>query len=184
MGFFSSLLRIASPIISGFLGGATTQALLPAPAAAAPAPITGSSTAPPAVIPSAKQTAAQQSAAARGRGLAFRGRRAAEARAEVAPREVDLVACPTNKNVIRTIVQTILPDGTVCKEEVLQGRPFLMRKDFVTAKRVRKLISKAKTKIIPTRREESEQTKLIKAVVTTATRNVLTGGSSHGGRDG
>lgn len=184
MGFFSSLLKIAAPIVSGFLGGGAV-------ALAAPAVVAASSTAPPAVAPSAKQTSSTLAMVARGiAGPISGGLLAAPAALATAAEAARITAgqavvpCPSGKNRIQTIVQTILPNGQVCEQVVLEGRPFLMRKDFVTAKRVRKLISKAKTKIIPTRREESEQTKLIKAVVTTATRNVLTGGSSHGGKDG
>jgi len=182
MGFLSSLLQIAAPIAGAFLG---VQAAAPAPA---PAQIAAPGI-PAGVTPTAKTAVQQTPSFLTGIGQAITGGApsivgpgtalgAAVQQAVVSPQAV---GCPTGKNRIRTIVQTILPNGQVCEQKILEGRPFLMRKDFVTAKRVRKLIQAAKTKIIPTRREESEQTKLVKAVVTTATRNVLTGGgSSHG----
>lgn len=182
MGFLTSLLRIAAPIAGAFLG---VQAAAPA---AAPAQVTGP-TIPAGTTPTAKTavrsrpgllTQLGQAVTGGATSIALPGTAigAAVEQAVVSPAGL---GCPTGKNRIRTIVQTILPNGQVCEQKVLEGRPFLMRKDFVTAKRVRKLIQGAKTKIIPTRREESEQTKLVKAVVTTATRNVLTGGgSSHG----
>jgi len=183
MSFVGNLLRAIAPA-----AGAIVGSFFGAPSAPAPAPqqlaLTGGTT------PTAKTQVARTpgllasiGGAVAGGVPIIGGPLTATGQAVEAAVVSGAVGCPTGKNRIRTVVQTILPNGQVCEQKVLEGRPFLMRKDFVTAKRVRKLIQAAKTKIIPTRREESEQTKLVKAVVTTATRNVLTGGngnSNHG----
>ena len=167
MGFLSSLLRVAAPIVSGFLGGGAVQAFQPQPAAVA-AP-TGESV---------------RKIGGRGGAALVRG---GIRKADIGPSVVKTIearvgvraGCPVggSKNRIMTIVQTMDADGNVLCEEELEGRPFLMRKDFVIAKRVRKLITKAKSKIAPARREESDQTKLVKAIVGRATQNVLTSGT-------
>ncbi len=42
----------------------------------------------------------------------------------------------------RTIVQTVNAEGQVVKQRVLRGSPFLMRRDFIIAKRVLRTASK------------------------------------------
>lgn len=56
------------------------------------------------------------------------------------------------KNMVQTVVQTIAPDGTVIREVVLEGRPFLMRKDFVILKRTLKMIAIADKRVPRARR--------------------------------
>lgn len=48
-----------------------------------------------------------------------------------------------NQNTVITRVMTISPAGKIVKQEDLVGRPFLMNKDLVTAKRVFRMIRKA-----------------------------------------
>lgn len=43
---------------------------------------------------------------------------------------------------VRTIVQTVDAEGNVVRQKVLRGSPFLMRRDFIIAKRVNRLSGK------------------------------------------
>ncbi len=163
MGFFSTLLSAAAPILGTILGAPAA----PAPAARVVAAATVPTPVQPrqqilATVPQPTTIGAARAAGVVSPGLAAGITAAALARGGM-------------KNRLQTIVQTIAPDGTILESIVREGQPFLMRSDFVIAKRVRKLITKAKNKIAPSKREESEQTKLMKAVVSTATRRVLTG---------
>jgi len=162
MGFFSTLLTTLAPIAAAAVGIPQATAAPSArvvAAAVVPTPITAAT-----VIAAATPITTVGQARAAGVGGAVTAGLSVAARARGGM-----------KNRLQTIVQTIAPDGTILESEVREGQPFLMRSDFVIAKRVRKLITKAKNKIAPSKREESEQTKLMKAVVTTATRRVLTG---------
>ena len=51
------------------------------------------------------------------------------------------------KNKTLTIVRVVNAAGQTVKEAVLDGRPFMMQKDFVTFKRVKKLIGKASRRL-------------------------------------
>jgi len=79
------------------------------------------------------------------------------------------------KNVVRTVVQTIAPNGTIVRSELLMGRPFLMDKDIVTAKRVfrqsRKLAGKIPRKTV----KQSQSAQLKEAVVQQALQNLISG---------
>jgi len=71
-----------------------------------------------------------------------------------------------------TIVQSIDNNtGAVLREEVMPGSPFLMNKDFETAKRVFKMISAANTKLPRKVVKQSEITVLKNEVVKDALRN-------------
>lgn len=165
MGFFSSLIGIGRTLL-----GVAAPIAAPVRAAAIPA-----ATAVGRALVSPGARTAGLAAVGGALGTAGVMALAPAAAPGVVPSPVGVAVPGLMKNRISTVVQTIAPDGRVIESKVLEGAPFLMKKDFVTAKRVRKLISKAKNKIVPTRREESEQSKLMKAVVTTATRRVLTG---------
>jgi len=163
MGFFSALVGVARTVLG-------VAAPIAAPVARAAAPVAA-----PVMRALAAPSVRAVGLAAVGGALGTGAVMALAPGAQAAPSLVALAGDRAMKNRISTVVQTIAPDGTIIESKVLEGAPFLMKKDFVTAKRVRKLISKAKTKIVPTPRQESEQSKLMKAVVTTATRRVLTG---------
>jgi len=77
------------------------------------------------------------------------------------------------KNVVRTIVQTIAPNGQIVASEMLAGRPFLMQKDIVTAKRVFKQSRKLASKIPKKTVRESPTTQLKDRVIQQAMQNLL-----------
>lgn len=72
-----------------------------------------------------------------------------------------------NKNTVITRVMTISPSGVMLKQEDLPGRPFLMNKDIVTAKRVFRAIRKADQRLprkpVGRRRGKDEQQTVIVA---------------------
>lgn len=51
------------------------------------------------------------------------------------------------KNITRTTVQTIAPDGRVVRSTVLKGSPYLMNSDFVILKRTLRLIGEADDRV-------------------------------------
>jgi len=59
------------------------------------------------------------------------------------------IGTPTGrmKNFVRTVVQTIAPDGALVNQEVLEGSPWLMRKDFVVMKRVLRTLASGDKKV-------------------------------------
>ena len=79
------------------------------------------------------------------------------------------------KNFVETVVQTFAPDGTIIREKVFAGAPFLMKKDLVIAKRVFKLASKLHGKLPRRTMKQSEMSKLNEAILDKAKSNLLTG---------
>jgi len=91
------------------------------------------------------------------------------------PPAVAAAGCPAGKNRVLTVVQTFDPAGRVVKQTVLDGRPFLMNKDLVIAKRVFRTIQKASTRLPRKTVKESATKQLTSAVTEKALSNVLTG---------
>lgn len=89
---------------------------------------------------------------------------------------VDIVAPGGLKNVVMTTVRTIAPNGTVVRTETMKGRPFLMKKDIIAAKRVFKLSSKLHAKLPKRTLKQSEMAKLNEAILD-ETKRRLTGPS-------
>ena len=117
MGFLTDIITAGATIFGGPALGAAATAILggPDPSAQTPAQQATSQGAAPTIM-------------AGGAGIVrmIRGTGAIE------------VGKPTGmlKNVTQTIVQTIAPDGKLVRQEILEGTPWLMRKDFVIMKRV------------------------------------------------
>ncbi len=51
------------------------------------------------------------------------------------------------KNITRTTVQTIAPNGSVVRSTVLKGSPYLMNSDFVILKRTLRLVAQADDRV-------------------------------------
>ncbi len=81
-------------------------------------------------------------------------------------------ACPTGKNRVRTIIQVIKPDGTVCSQKIEAGRPFLMNRDIVTAKRVFRTVAKVAGRLPKRTVKQSRASMLSEAAVNKALRDV------------
>ena len=66
----------------------------------------------------------------------------------LAPSQIT-VGQPTGsmKNIVRTIVQTINPAGKIVNQDILEGSPWLMRKDFVVMKRVLRTLASGNEKV-------------------------------------
>ncbi len=79
------------------------------------------------------------------------------------------------KNRVVTIVQTLAPDGTILRQKILEGAPFLMQKDFQIARRVIKLSAKAAAKIPKKRIAQSVAAALKTAIETRALAEVTNG---------
>jgi len=150
-GFVSALGQVAAPLI--------TAAISPTAAIAAGVVATA---APPATP---KAIAAAVAAQARAVVPTVAGLPAL-----AAPRAI--VGAPGLKNVVTTTVRTTDPAGNTVGIEVLEGRPFLMRKDFVTAKRVIKALRKAAARIPKQAVKPSKTKMLTDAVIDNAMRNV------------
>ena len=71
---------------------------------------------------------------------------ALQAAGAIAPGGV-LAAPSAAKNKTITLVRVVNAAGQTVSEVVLGGRPFIMQKDFITFKRVKKLIGKASRRI-------------------------------------
>jgi len=163
MGFFSSLLEIVAPVVGAIIG--VPAAPIAAPAVTAPAlPTTNiaKGLTPPApamtvaTLPSAKLTEVPIS---------------------------QLISPPVarggTKNRIETRILTIMPNGTVINVKVLDGAPWLMRKDFIIMKRVIRTLSRGE-KRIPKKRtrstKDAEELALMKGLV----KGLIASGGHHG----
>lgn len=80
------------------------------------------------------------------------------------------------KNRVITTVSTINPAGQIIKQKQLAGRPFLMNKDIVTAKRVFRTIQKASGRLPRRTVKEGKTKQLTDAVMDKALSNVITDG--------
>ncbi len=158
MGFLSSLIKIgkaALPIAAGIVGGealagAVTEAVDPGAS-----PKT-----------KAAQTALATRAVSTAQGLVPAG--AAAAVAAAGGRRVRITAAGlagAGKNFVVTTVDTFNPQGVVVKTEQISGAPFLMRRDFVIAKRVIKALRKAQAKIPKQAVRQSASSMLKEAVM-------------------
>jgi len=144
MGFFDKALGALVGAAAGFAvggpGGAIAGglgSLAPSPAAAAPVVATGiaagvASAITPALRQSTAELAAIQAVATPGAATGFQ------------------------KNITRTMVQTIAPNGTVVRSTILKGSPYLMRSDFVILKRTLGLIQDAE-QLIPRPRTRGQK---------------------------
>jgi len=81
--------------------------------------------------------------------------------------------CPTGKNQVMTIVQVLKPDGTLCSQKVLRGRPFLMNADIVTAKRVFRTIGKLSGRMPKRTVKQSKASMLTEAALDKALRDTI-----------
>jgi len=86
------------------------------------------------------------------------------------------------KNRVQTTIQTINPQGQVIRQQVVQGRPFLMQKDFTIAKRVIKLAAQAAARIPKKRVQEGIGAQITRAVKQKVLSNVVNGHNGNGGR--
>jgi len=128
MGFLSSLLGVAAPLAGAFLG------VTPTPAAAAPAP----------VAPAPKQLQlAQIPQKPSVLDLAEPIAKTSFVGGPLTSEDLVRARPGTSKNRVRTIVQSIAPNGSIVSQEFLEGRPFLMNKDIVQMKRTIALIGDA-----------------------------------------
>lgn len=92
-------------------------------------------------------------------------------------------ACPTTKNRVRTIIQTIAPNGTVIKQRIERGRPFLMNRDIVTAKRVFRTVAKVSGRLPKKTVKQSRSSMLTDAALDRAFRDVQgDNGNGNGGK--
>lgn len=89
--------------------------------------------------------------------------------------KVDAKTVIGGKNFVVTQVNTFNAAGQLIKQKNLAGRPFLMNKDLVVAKRVFRTIQKASTKLPRKTVRESPSKQLTDAVTEKALSNVLTG---------
>lgn len=165
MGFLATFLKAtgkflttAAPAVTalgvGGVVGAVATALVTDPAVPAVAALTtGTPKAQAAALTSLGLTPAQVAATRAGLAVS----------AGAAPAVAGAVV--RMKNISITTVQTINPAGQIVKQVVLAGKPFLMRKDFVTAKRVIKAIRKAGTKIPKVSVPQSKTKQLTDAVM-------------------
>ena len=169
MGFFSSLLKTIAPIASAVLGIAPTPAAAPAQQQAPKQNIL-KGIAPPAPV-QAIATIPQ---------LGISGGLTAKTEVPIS----QLIAGPPRamggmKNRIETRVLTVAPNGTVLNVKVLDGAPWLMRKDFVIMKRVIRTLSRGE-KRIPRKRtksaKEAEELALMKGLV----KGLIASGGHHG----
>jgi len=117
-------------------------------------------------------------------GSAISGGAAAVAGEALAPEVTAAVtkggfACPTNKNRVRTIIQTISPAGKVIRQSIEKGRPFLMNRDIVIAKRVFRTVAKVSGRLPKRTVKQSAASMLKDAAIDKAMRDVLTDNGHH-----
>jgi len=92
-------------------------------------------------------------------------------------------ACPTTKNRVQTIIQTIAPNGKVIKQRIERGRPFLMNRDIVTAKRVFRTVAKVSGRLPRKTVKQSKASMLTDAALDKAFRDVQgDNGNGNGGK--
>jgi len=89
--------------------------------------------------------------------------------------------CPTGKNRVMTVVQVLKPDGTLCSQKVIAGRPFLMNSDIVTAKRVFRTIGKLSGRMPKRTVKQSKASMLTEAALDKALRDTI-GDNGNGGK--
>jgi len=161
MGFFGDLLSFAAPIASTLLGIPQAAAKLPATA----------------VTQTAKPAIAQLPTMA---SLKLREMSVVDPGAVPggAPR-----AEGGSKNRTETRVLTIAPNGNIIEIKILEGSPWLMRKDFVIMKRVIRTLSRGE-KRIPKKRtrnvKDQEELALMKGLV----KGLIASGGHHGAGHG
>jgi len=91
-----------------------------------------------------------------------------------------MAGCPTGKNRVITTVTTVDAAGRIVKQKQLAGRPFLMNKDIVTAKRVFRTIQKASGRLPRRTVKEGKTKQLTDAVMDKALSNVITDNGNGG----
>ncbi len=92
------------------------------------------------------------------------------------------VACPSSKNRVVTIIQTIAPNGKVVKQKVEQGRPFLMARDIVTAKRVFRTVARVSGRLPRRTVKQSKASMLTDAALDKALRDTMSDDNGNGGK--
>jgi len=139
MGFFDKALNILGGAAAGFLVGGPGGA-----AAGAVAGLTGTT-------PTAAATAAVGGLGSIGQTLISAPAVQQDLAVGRAVQDAAILAAaaPTGmqKNMVRTIVQTVAPNGKIVRATVLKGRPYLMNSDFVVLKRTLKLIGIAEERV-------------------------------------
>jgi len=191
MGFFDDLLKVALPAVIGFATGGPAGAIaggiggLIAPDAPEPSKI--ASTTPSSTSLTLPSRAAVQAAAPGGIGTALSSialgglpQAILGASAVLSPAAA-AAAVTGGKNVVVTTVTTFNAAGQAIKQKQLAGRPFLMNKDIVTAKRVFRTIQKASGRLPRRTVKEGKQKQLTDAVMDKALSNVITDHHGHHG---
>lgn len=163
MGFFSSLLSSIAPIAGALLGVSPAKAAAPPPQQAPKQNIL-KGIAPPAPAQAAVQLPFVTALPTKTRGVPTG--RLPEARGGM-------------KNRVETRVITIAPDGGIVDTVILEGAPWLMRKDFVIMKRVIRTLSRGE-KRIPRKTtrstKDAEELALMKGLV----KGLIASGGHHG----
>jgi len=96
------------------------------------------------------------------------------------PPAVAAAAVGMGKNRVITQVQTFNAAGQLIKQKTLLGRPFLMNRDIVTAKRVFRTIQKASGRLPRRTVKEGKTKQLTDAVMDKALSNVITDNGNGG----
>jgi len=193
MGFFDTLLTAVGGGVAGFLTGGPVGAAVGAAggllsggdepskiAQTRPAlsntSLTGASATPPGgIINTLSGIATQQIPGAQALlGLET----AVTAREQIAA--AGAVAGMAGKNRVITTITTINPAGQIVKQKQEPGRPFLMNKDIVTAKRVFRTITKASGRLPRKTVKEGKTKQLTDAVMDKALSNVITDNGNGG----
>jgi len=139
MGFFSDIVGTAVGALGGFVAGGPAGAVVGGLAGLSQAGTETQIVQKGATTRQFGETASQQVVRLAGEQAAQTQLAAIQA-GGAAPL---MIATGGMKNKIMTVVQTINPAGVVIRTKVLDGAPFLMRKDFVALKRTQKLIRMA-----------------------------------------
>jgi len=95
---------------------------------------------------------------------------------------VTTAGCPSGKNQVRTIIQTLNPAGQVIKQKIERGRPFLMARDIVIAKRVFRTVAKVSGRLPRKTVKQSKASMLTDAALDRALRDTLTDDNGNGGK--
>jgi len=147
MGFLDQALTILGGAVTGFVAGG--------PAGAVAGALVGAQT------PESNVAAGLGSLGTAGAALIETGSAAENIAASKQLALVQAGGGPTGfmKNITRTIVMTIAPNGTTVRQVVLKGSPYLMNSDFVILKRTLRLIGEADERVPRPRTRGQKQAK-------------------------
>jgi len=139
MGFLDSAITLLGSVATGFLAGGPAGAAVAGVSALGGVGETG--------LTSGLGSLGTAGAGAIQTGTAAENLAASQRLALTGSSMITGVPTGFMKNITRTTVQTIAPDGSIVRTTVMKGSPYLMRSDFVILKRTLALIADAEERV-------------------------------------